>query len=223
MGKKRYLIGLFLALASLFGLYELWLFAEAEKVEWAISLVGGEQNLNSNILPEGLDKLYMESLYLHPSQESLERVAAVELCREKTEECVMKSLVLSNFLLINSNNRGAVDNILQYYQSDKGLQGGECPSAFETSYMISVTKSILALPEEQAKKIAEEKVRQIQLNGGLVYSLNSIECQQYFSRKPYMAQGYLAHLAMLMSVEKGKYSPRWVYLLAAPAVYSILN
>ena len=52
--------------------------------------------------------------------------------------------------------------------------------------------------------MAKDAVEKIQKTGGLTRSLDTDLCKEYFFEKPYLARGYLAHLALLISVEQGK-------------------
>ncbi|MGX9568167.1 hypothetical protein [Pseudomonas sp. CFBP 5748] len=201
-----------------------WLSVQAEKVRWAIDLVGGEQVLRrEDIAPEGDDKLYMESLFLSADAQMYETIRGVQLCIEMNDGCVTRSLAVANFLLIHTVDIQAAVNAVEVYRYQGVLQAGACPAKYELSSVVKEVNLALALPASQATQVALERIEQIKRTGGLVFSLRSEACNAYFSAHPYIARGYLAHLALLMSVAQGKFSPQWTYLLSRPGVYSVIK
>lgn len=201
-----------------------WLSVQAEKVRWAVDLVGGEQVLGRDgLAPNSDDKLYMESLFLSPDAQMYEKIRSVQLCAELNDSCVTRSLTVANFLLINTDDTQAAINIVEGYPRHGVLQAEACPAKYELSNVVKEVNLVLALPASQASQVALEKVERIKRTGGLVFSLRSEACKAYFSAHPYVARGYLAHLALLMSAGQGKLSPAWTYLLSRPGVYSIIK
>ncbi|QBZ90510.1 hypothetical protein EPZ47_17905 [Pseudomonas viciae] len=94
-----------------------WFSVQAEKVRWAIDLVGGEQVLRrEDIAPEGDDKLYMESLFLSADAQMYETIRGVQLCVEMNDGCVTRSLAVANFLLIHTVDIQAAVNAVEVYR-----------------------------------------------------------------------------------------------------------
>ncbi|MBZ6454256.1 MULTISPECIES: hypothetical protein [Pseudomonas fluorescens group] len=70
---------------------------------------------------------------------------------------------------------------------------------------------------------AEDQLARIETSGGLIFSLRTPECRGYFAAHPYVARGYLAHMALLVKAAQGTTSAAWLYLLSRPGVYAIIK
>ncbi len=226
MGRtKKIYVGVFfgILLAVLSG-YFVWLFSEAGKVRWVVELVGGEDVLRSSSQPVlDEDALYIKALQLSPDETMYERIKALSLCQEMSDACVTTSLTVANFLLINTPDVRAARNIVEGYARYNILQAQPCPAKYETSVVIKDVQFISTLPKVEAEHFAEERLKKIEVDGGLVFSLRTPECRRYFAANPYVARGYLAHLALLVKAAQGTASSAWLYLLSRPGVYSIIK
>lgn len=226
MGRTKKLhIGVLLGilLATLSG-YCVWLFSESQKVRWVVELVGGEDVLRSSSQPVlDEDALYIKALQLSPDEQMYERVKALNLCREMSDACVTTSLTVANFLLINTADVRAARNIVEGYARYNILEAQSCPAKYETSVVIKDVQFISTLSKPEAERFAEERLKKIEADGGLVFSLRTPECRRYFAANPYVARGYLAHVALLVKAAQGKASSAWLYLLSRPGVYSIIK
>lgn len=195
-----------------------WLSIGLKKASWAIELVGGAGLLRDEIVrPEGEDILYMQTLSLHASQDVRDRVRAIEVCSDTTEECVTKNLSGANFLLIHIVDAQPVSDLVEYYSNSDKVFVGVCPAKLEISEIIRRLWLTLNLAPDEAQQMAKEAVEKIRKTGGLTRSLDTDLCKEYFFEKPYLARGYLAHLSLLMRIEQG-YSAEWINLMAMPGV-----
>lgn len=194
------------------------------KSSWAIELVGGAGLLSDEIVrPEGEDVLYMQTLSLQPSQEIRDRAMAIVACYDTTEECITKNLSRANFLLIHKADVQPASDVVEYYSNNEKIFVGICPAKLEISEIIRRMSIMQHRPPDEAQQMAKEAVVKIQKTGGLIRSLNTDLCKEYFFEKPYLARGYLAHLALLISFEQGKYSPAWIHLMALPGVVETIK
>ena len=201
-----------------------WHSTGLEKSSWAIELVGGAGFLGDEIVrPEGEDVLYMQTLSLQPSQEVRDRAMAIDVCYDTTEECVTKNLSRANFLLIHKADVQPASDLVEYYSNNEKIFVGVCPAKLEISEIIRRMSIIKNRPPDEAQQIAKEAVEKIQKTGGLTRSVDTDLCKEYFFEKPYLARGYLAHLALLISFEQGKYSPAWIHLMALPGVVETIK
>ncbi len=215
------LLGILLAILS--G-YFVWLFSESQKVRWVVELVGGEETLSSSVQPLlDEDVLYIKALQLSPDEQMYERIKALDLCQEVSDACVTTSLTIANFLLINTPGVQAARNIVEGYARYNILQVQPCPAKYETSVVIKDVQFISTLSKPEAERFAEERLKKIEADGGLIFSLRTPECRRYFAANPDVARGYLAHLAFLVRAVQGKTSSAWLYLLSRPGVYSIIK
>ncbi|WP_191488079.1 hypothetical protein [Pseudomonas sp. FEN] len=211
-------------LFAIFSGYFVWLFFEAQKVRWIVDLVGGEENLKSSIQPSfDEDALYIQALQLSPDEQMYERIRALKLCKEISDACLTVSLSVANFMLINTADVRAARNVVEGYGRYNILRAQPCPAKYEISVVIKDVEFISTLTKAEAKRFAEGRLRKIEADGGLVFSLSTPECRRYFAASPYIARGYLAHVAFLVRAAQGKASSAWLYLLSRPGVYSILK
>lgn len=210
-------------LSVLFGCF-IWFFSESLKVRWIVELVGGEENLitsNQPLLDE--DTLYIKSLQFSPDEQMYGRVRSLNLCKEISDTCLTISLTVANVLLLNTVDVQAAINVIEGYSRHNVLQALPCPAKYEISVVIKELQFISTLTKAEARKFAEERLRKIEVDGGLVYSLRTPECRRYFAANPYIARGYLAHVAFMVRAAQGKASSAWLYLLSRPGVYSVIK
>lgn len=222
--KKPYLflmVGMLIAAVAGYGI---WLFSESQEVRWVVDLVGGEASLRAfEYAQSDEDSLYIKSLYLSPDEQMYDSVRALKLCQEINEKCLTISLTVANFLLINTPDVQAARNIVEGYARYNILQAQPCPAKYETSQVIKDTQYLSTLPAADARRFAEDRLASIEANGGLIFSLRTPECRDYFAAHPSVARGYLAHMALLVKAAQGTPSAAWLYLLSRPGVYSIIK
>jgi len=222
--RKSYVCIFFGLLLAVLSGYFVWLFSEAQKVRWLVDLVGSEKSLSSSIQPLlDEDALYIEALQLSPDEQMYERIRALNLCQEMSDACLTVSLTVANFMLINTTDVRAARHVVEGYGRYNVLQAQPCPAKYETSVVIKDVEFISTLTKAEAERFAEGRLRKIETDGGLVFSLSTPECRRYFAANPYIARGYLAHVALLVRAAQGKASSAWLYLLSRPGVYSILE
>lgn len=214
-------VGMLIAVVAGYGI---WLYSESQNVRWVVDLVGGEASLSgSGYIQSDEDSLYIKSLYLSPDEQMYDSVRALKLCQEINEKCLTISLTVANFLLINTTDVQAARNVVQGYARYNILQAQPCPAKYETSQVIKDTQYLSTLPPGEAKRFAEDQLARIETSGGLIFSLRTPECRGYFAAHPYVARGYLAHMALLVKAAQGTTSAAWLYLLSRPGVYAIIK
>ncbi|WP_460096083.1 hypothetical protein [Pseudomonas sp. S3_C01] len=222
---KKLYVGVFLGfLLAVCSGYFIWLFSEAEKIRWILDVVGGEESLNSPVQPSlDEDSLYVKALQLSPDEHMYERVKGLKLCQEMKDACLTTNLTVANFILLNSADVLAARNIIEGYARYNILQAQPCPAKYEISAVIKDVQFVSTLSGIEAERFASDRLEKIKTDGGLVFSLRTPECRRYFVANPYMAKGYLAHMALLVRAAQGKASSGWLYLLSRPGVYSIIK
>lgn len=209
-------------LVILYGVY--WFASEAKEAWWVVERFGGMEVINDkSISPEGIDRIYMRSLYLKPQQDVVLFLEAREPCLEFNQYCMQLDSAVINLHL---NKTGVVlDYMYDFfwkYEVDVSFFEGSCPVIFETTMVVKEVVALRELSVRTARTVAREKMRKIKEDGGLVYSLETPACKNFFREKPYFARGYIGHLTFLMEVAEGRFAASWRYLGAMPSIQSTL-
>ncbi|VVO98303.1 hypothetical protein PS838_02673 [Pseudomonas fluorescens] len=214
-------LGFFLLL-GMFSFY--WFEMEAERAWKVINWFGGMDVVSDRrVIPTGMDDIYIRSLKLKPRKDIVYDLRALEPCREYSYKCMLQDSAGINLYL---NSTGIVltdvDDFLEKYKADIEFFEGVCPAVYETTAIVKELASLRLLTDEKKQIIAKEKMKKIHIDGGLIYSLQTPACRTFFRRKPYMAQAYIGHLAVLMRFADG-FSVSWIYLSTIPSVRFIIR
>ncbi|WP_338920659.1 hypothetical protein V0M98_27260 [Pseudomonas silesiensis] len=214
-------LGFFLLL-GMFGFY--WFEMEAERAWKVINWFGGMDVVSDRrVIPTGMDDIYIRSLKLKPRKDIVYDLRALEPCREYSYECMLQDSAGINLYLISTGIvLTDVDGFLEKYKADTEFFEGACPVVYETTAIVKELASLRLLTDEKKQIIAKEKMKKIYIDGGLIYSLQTPACREFFRKKPYMAQAYIGHLAILMRFADG-FSVSWMYLAGLPSVRSTIR
>ncbi|MDQ0125666.1 hypothetical protein J2W17_004632 [Pseudomonas lini] len=209
-------------LLGMLGFY--WFDIEAERAWKVINWFGGMEVVgNRRVIPAGMDDIYLRSLNLKPRKEIVYDLRALEPCREYSYKCMLQDSSGINLYLISTGIVLAdVDGFLEKYKADTEFFEGACPVVYETTAIVKELASLRLLTGEKKQIIAKEKMKKIYIDGGLTYSLQTPACREFFRKKPYMAQAYIGHLAILMRFADG-FSVSWMYLAGLPSVLSTIR
>ncbi|ANJ58244.1 hypothetical protein PMA3_24960 [Pseudomonas silesiensis] len=209
-------------LVILYGVY--WFASEAKEAWWVVERFGGMEVINDkSISPEGIDRIYMRSLYLKPQQDVVRFLEAREPCLDFNQYCMQLDSAVINLHL---NKTGVVldymDDFFGKYEADVNFFEGGCPIVLETTMVVKEVVALRELSARKARAVAREKMKKIKEDGGLIYSLDTPACKRFFRKKPYFARGYIGHLTFLMEVAEGRFAASWRYLGAMRSIQSTL-
>lgn len=201
-----------------------WIRIESHKAWRTLDRFGGMDVVGDRpVTPAGMDDIYVRSLKLKPKKDIVHDVRALESCREYTYKCMLQDSAGINLYLISTGIvLTDVDDFLEKYRADIKFFEGACPVVYETTAIVKEITTLRQLPDEEKQIIAKEKMKKIYVDGGLTYSLLTPACRTFYRKKPYMAQAYIGHLAVLMRFADG-FSVSWMYLSTIPSVRSIIR
>jgi hypothetical protein len=202
-----------------------WAGVWADKAWRIIDRFGGIEVVdNGRVTPEGLDDIYLRSLSLRPKKDIVYAIRALEPCREYSYACMLQDSAGINLYLISTGIvLTDVDDFLKKYSAEVEFFEGACPVVYETTTIVKELAILRKLKNEKAQLVAKDRMKKIYIDGGLTYSLLTPACRAFFEKKPYMAQAYIGHLAILMRFASDGLWVPGMFLSGSPRVRSIMN
>lgn len=202
-----------------------WLVTEAKEAWWVVERFGGFNVVDDrSVASEGMDDIYIRSLRLKPQQDIVYDLRALEPCREYSRNCMLQDSAGINLFLISARMvLTDVNKFFEKYKSNVEFFEGDCPVVYETTAVVKEVAALRDLSEEDARLVAQEKMKKIKNYGGLTYSLATPACRRFFRKKPYMARAYIGHLTLLMRVAEGRFSASWAILSELPSIRSTVR
>ena len=197
----------------------------ADKAWRIIDRFGGAEVVgDGSVTPEGMDDIYLRSLSLKPKKDIVYAIRALQPCKEYSYACMLQDSAGINLYLISTGIvLTDVDDFLEKYSAEVKFFEGACPVAYETTTIVRELAILRKLTNEKAQLVAKERMKKIYVDGGLTYSLLTPACRTFFEKKPYMAQAYIGHLAILMRFASDGLWVPGMFLSGLPRVRSIMN
>lgn len=131
-------------------------------------------------------------------------------CREYTEECITRQLMLANILITEndlSTARKLENQAAKYY-----AENTSCAIRFETTFLRHIIAVTRKLSLKESKDRANSILEKIKKQGGVKFNLRTKACESLAASSPQLFHNYVMTVAEIMSYAGGSWAESAAYL-----------